>query len=151
MDLQFTTLYDLIDAHPDHFEFIKNQYCTLLSYLTAIEPFSDDIFLTQVMEISKTSVIVICYTDQLTIVATGTIFFEPKLIHGGRPVGHIEDVVVHPDYRSLGISTVLLHKLTALAVDRGCYKTILDCNADIVPVYKKAGFEMWGIQMAQYF
>ena len=62
-------------------------------------------------EISKMGTIIVCYCivcNQFQIIGTGTIIVEPKLIHGGKSVGHIEDIV-HKDYRNKGIATNIIN------------------------------------------
>jgi len=136
---------------------IKDQYLTLLSCLTIVEPMTNDEFLQKINEISVFGKIMVCVCDntndsenQYTIVGTGTLFIEPKLIRGRQSVGHIEDIVVHPMHRSRGISNVLLERLVTFAKNNHCYKTILDCQPTIKPVYEKAGFVEKGVQMSQY-
>ena len=57
--------------------------------------------------------ILICYIldnkDKITIIGSGTIIYEPKIIHGGKSVGHIEDIIVNEKYRNLGIARSILH------------------------------------------
>ena len=60
---------------------------------------------------------------------------EPKLIRGGRYVGHIEDIVVTKTMRGLGISQRILDILKTIAREKNCYKIMLDCNEDIKNVY----------------
>jgi nucleoside diphosphate kinase len=65
-------------------------------------------------------------------------------------VGHIEDVVVHPDYRKRGISGKILDYLKRLSVTWNCYKIILDCAPSLKAVYEKSGFRQKSISMAYY-
>ncbi len=81
------------------------------------------------------------------IVGTITLLIEPKIIHGGSKVGHIEDVVVDKDYRGLGLGTVLINHAVDVAKKMGCYKVILDCSNDMVKFYQKNGFEPKGVCM----
>jgi len=81
-----------------------------------------------------------------------TILIEPKLIHSGSSVAHIEDLVVDKDYQRLGIAKELID----FSVDyinnsiNKCYKIILDCKKELIPFYNKFEFEERNIQMAKY-
>ena len=75
------------------------------------------------------------------IVGATTLFIEPKFIHEGGLVGHIEDVVVRKEYQGTGIGQKVVKALLAYAKKQGCYKTVLDCTDDLVPFYEKMGFK----------
>jgi len=151
--IEFVNILDVIEKYPEKIEEIKEKYMELLSYLTTAPNVSTDIFLTQVKRISEYGKICIAYknnTDQLHIIASGTLIIEHKLIHSAKSIGHIEDIVVHPNYRNKGISKVLLEKLKQTAFLSNCYKIILDCNINLKPVYEKVGFTQKSIQMVYY-
>jgi len=129
---------------------IKEQYFELLGQLTDAPIMTNDEFINKVNEISKMGTIIVSYSilcNHVQIIGTGTIIVEPKLIHGGKSVGHIEDIVVHKDYRKKGIATNIVNKLVYLY---HCYKVILDCKDELVDFYKFAGFKKYGNQMAKY-
>ena len=75
------------------------------------------------------------------IVGSTTLFMEPKFIHHGGLVGHIEDVVVAKEVQGKGIGEKLIEVSLNFAKNCGCYKTILDCVEDINPFYEKIGFK----------
>ena len=75
------------------------------------------------------------------VVGSTTMIIEPKFIHGGSNVAHIEDVVVSKEYQGKGIGEMLMQSLLELAKDNNCYKTILDCTDDVKPFYEKIGFK----------
>ena len=75
------------------------------------------------------------------IVGTLTLLIEPKFIHNGGMVGHIEDVSVKKDFQGQNIGKKLVLKSLEYAKDAGCYKTILECSDDIKPFYEKLGFK----------
>eukprot|EP00397_Hematodinium_sp_SG-2012_P061276 GEMP01080891.1.p1 GENE.GEMP01080891.1~~GEMP01080891.1.p1 ORF type:complete len:130 (+),score=20.94 GEMP01080891.1:392-781(+) len=85
---------------------------------------------TQVVEHQPTSV----------IAASVTMVVEQKYLHGCACIGHIEDVVTHPQHRKQGLVKKILENLALVAQDKGCYKMILDCKAHNVPVYQKCGW-----------
>ena len=75
------------------------------------------------------------------VVGSTTLIIEPKFIHDGGNVGHIEDVVVAKDHQGKGIGEMLMNSLLELAKENNCYKTILDCTDDVKPFYEKIGFK----------
>jgi len=160
MEIQYDTLYNLVQQkihHPMVLQKIKTSYLLLLAHLTKTEPLTNEHFLQQVNQIHAMGMIQIAYVEcteypqYLEIIASGTLILEPKIIRGGKPVGHIEDIVVHPQYRGKGIATQILTQLTQYAQTKECYKVILDCKEDVAKVYEKAGFEKHGLQMSKYF
>ena len=110
----------------------------------------DSLFLMQVLDIHRMGDIIVGIEDG-HLVCSGTIIVEPKIIRGGRPVGHIEDIVVLPGSRGKGLARKLLTELKEHGVKQGCYKLILDCHEDLEGFYSKLGFEKKGAQMAEYF
>ncbi|MBI1828120.1 MAG: GNAT family N-acetyltransferase [Thaumarchaeota archaeon] len=81
------------------------------------------------------------------IIGAATIFIEPKFIHDGGKVGHIEDVVVSKKHQGEGTGQKLIKALISYAEKKGCYKTVLDCTDEIVPFYKKLGFKHFSNSM----
>ena len=75
------------------------------------------------------------------VVGSTTLFIEPKFIHQGGFVGHIEDVVVAKEFQGKGIGEKLIKASLDFAKNNGCYKTILDCSDDVKPFYEKIGFK----------
>jgi len=75
------------------------------------------------------------------IVGSTTLLIEPKFIHKGGLVGHIEDVVVDKNFQGQKIGAKILKYLLEIAKNRGCYKTILDCTDDVKPFYERLGFK----------
>ena len=75
------------------------------------------------------------------IVGSTTLLIEPKFIHKGGLVGHIEDVVVDKNFQGQKIGVKILKYLLEIAQNRGCYKTILDCTDDVKPFYERLGFK----------
>ena len=160
MEIQYNTLFNIVQQnihHPMVLQKIKTNYLLLLSHLTQTEPLTLEHFLQQVNQIHAIGTIQIAYLEYteypqyLDIIGSGTLIVEPKLIRGGKPVGHIEDIVVHPQHRGKGIATQILTQLTQYAETKECYKVILDCKEEVAKVYEKAGFEKHGLQMSKYF
>ena len=81
------------------------------------------------------------------IVGSTTLLIEPKFIHNGGLVGHIEDVVVGKEYQGKKIGEKIMKFLLEISKNRGCYKTILDCTDDVKPFYEKLGFKQIGNEL----
>ena len=74
------------------------------------------------------------------IVGSTTLFIELKFIHELGKVGHIEDVVTDKNFQGRGIGKKIILSLLDEAEKKGCYKTILDCDDDVIPFYEKINF-----------
>jgi ribosomal protein S18 acetylase RimI-like enzyme len=81
------------------------------------------------------------------IVGVASIIIINKLLRGGNRVGLIEDVAVSKSAGSRGIGTMLVEKLKDIAIERGCYKVILNCAEENIDFYKKCGFYQNEVQM----
>tara|TARA_Y100000590_G_scaffold461745_1_gene624044 strand:- start:2840 stop:3274 length:435 start_codon:yes stop_codon:yes gene_type:complete len=81
------------------------------------------------------------------IVGSTTLFIEQKFIHDGGKVGHIEDVVVSKEFEGREIGMKLVISLLEKAKIMNCYKTILDCNDELIPFYERIGFKKEANQM----
>jgi glucosamine-phosphate N-acetyltransferase len=148
-------LVDLLYLNPHNIEYIKNQYLLLLSHLTSTNFIENDLFKENIERINQMGTIIVGVvldsSGNFEIVASGTIIIEPKIIRGGKNVGHIEDIVVAGHMRGKDISQRILEILKQIARERNCYKVILDCDDTFKKVYIKNGFRVKGVQMAQYF
>lgn len=148
-------------------ESVKNQYISLLSQLTTVEDMSVEKFEESIQKICEIGDIVVCVkegsnceTSIQRIVGSGTIIYEPKIIHGGRCVGHIEDIVVDKKHRikfckemteKNSIAKEIIRRLVECAKTRDCYKVILDCSEELEKYYERHGFVKKGVQMAYYY
>ena len=54
-----------------------------------------------------------------------TLLIEQKLIHSGKCVGHIEDLVVDHKYNGKGIASELINHCVQIAKDNNCYLNFL--------------------------
>jgi len=68
-------------------------------------------------------------------------------IHDGGLVGHIEDVVVSEENQGRGIGEKLVQHALSFAKKSGCYKTILDCDDELIPFYERSGFKKHSTEM----
>mmetsp|Transcript_19596 Transcript_19596/g.30702 ORF Transcript_19596/g.30702 Transcript_19596/m.30702 type:complete len:171 (-) Transcript_19596:6-518(-) len=97
----------------------------------------------------STRIFVAVYRD--TIIGTVSVRIERKFLHNLSAVGHIEDLVIHPEFRHQTIGRSLIQ----LCLDycfRGitkekCYKVILNCTEANVEFYEKCGFRRNETQM----
>ncbi|KAI0461569.1 hypothetical protein LJB42_000868 [Komagataella kurtzmanii] len=85
------------------------------------------------------------------IIATGMLFVEHKLIHGGGKVGHIEDISVNPSEQGKKLGLIMIRNLIQIAQTEGCYKVILDCDEKNVRFYEKCGMKIEGVEMGYRF
>ena len=83
-------------------------------------------------------------------IGIGTIIIEQKLIHDGKCVAHIEDIVVDKNYRNNKIGNILLTFLINEAKQSNCYKIILNCNDNTKNFYEKNNFKKTNYQMTMY-
>lgn len=84
------------------------------------------------------------------IIGTLKVLIEYKLHNNFRPVGHIEDVVIHESHRKQGIGTLFIEHANRVCVEHHCYKIVLTCNKDNVDFYKHSGFIEKGAEMTIY-
>ena len=142
----YTDLLSFLQKHPNY---NIQEYFDLLSHLSTCPPLSPELFYTNLKSIMSMGTIIVAY-DNNRIIASGTVIIEPKIIRAGKCVGHIEDIVVHPQWRGRGIAQDILQKLKDYAISNNCYKIILDCNDAVSNVYAKSGFHVSGLYMSNY-
>lgn len=88
------------------------------------------------------------YTTE--IVASVLVWLDPKPFRSYRSAAHVEDVVVHPDWRNNGFALQLIRHAVTFADKNNCYKVILDCDPHLVEMYKQAGFSPQDTHMVRY-
>jgi glucosamine-phosphate N-acetyltransferase len=131
----------------------REQYLVLLEQLTSVGNISESKWtqLFQKMEGSNIEIYVLVKDLDANlkdiILAAGTLLIEPKFIHEGSSVGHIEDVVVAETARGLGLGKKIVEHLVKRAKELGAYKVILDTKEDTVGFYNKMGFHKHEVQM----
>ena len=128
----------------------SKKYINLLEQLTHVGNISYDDFKNFFLKLNKNHRVVVIEKNNV-IVASGTILIENKLIHNCKNVGHIEDVVVHIDYRKQKLGYLIIKKLKEIAKKENCYKVILDCDNNVKYFYEKNNFKEKGKYMADYF
>ena len=134
----------------EYTDYEKN-YFELLEQLTIAPKCDIDKFTSFISNtLSKNHQIFVTESEN-SIIASGTIIIEQKLIRNFGKVGHIEDIVVDKVYNGKGIGKKLINTLVEYAKDNGCYKVILDCRDDVVSFYEKCGFKKKENEMVLYF
>jgi len=81
------------------------------------------------------------------IIGTASMLIEQKFIHNGGKVGHIEDVAVRKEFQGKGIGQKIVRALLDYAGKQDCYKTILDCNDNLIQFYENIGFKRYSNSM----
>ena len=81
------------------------------------------------------------------IIGVASLITINKVIRGGNRMGLIEDVAVDKLESKQGIGQMMVEHLKEIAMERSCYKVILNCNKSNVGFYKKCGFYQKEIQM----
>lgn len=128
------------------------EYLQLLEFLTTVNAnkITKDLFDKFVDGLNDNHIVYVVENND-TIIASGTLFIENKLIHCCGKVAHIEDIVVNPNYKGKHIGSLIVNSLVEYAKSKNCYKVILDCNENLEKFYQKCNFDKKGIQMALYF
>ena len=152
-EILYNNLFMIIENNKN-IDLVKEKYLNLLQNLTEAPGISTEMFIDFLNKIQKSnSLVLVAYLqidDSIEIVGTGTILIEQKLIRGGKSVGHIEDIVVNPNYRGKHIAQNIIKMLKSYAIEKNCYKIILDCDEKLKGFYEKNDFIFKGIQMAIY-
>jgi glucosamine-phosphate N-acetyltransferase len=148
-DLSNNMIVRKIEKH-DYYK----QYCELLQQLTtsnsaAISKTTYDHFIDNLND--NHIIYVIEDIPANIIIGTITLLIEHKIIHNMGKVAHIEDVVVHSQYRGQQLGKLLIDTAITIANDLNCYKIILDCSDNNIGFYKKCGFNYKCNQMSFYF
>jgi phosphoacetylglucosamine mutase len=144
---------DTFIVRPITYDDATISYWKLLGQLSVIDPDQMDtersrIFIQNLGINHQIHIIVHCKSGQ--IIASGTLLIEEKFIHNYGKVGHIEDIVVHQDFRGYGLGKLMIEHLTYMGEKQSCYKCILDCNDANVCFYKKCGYIRKGAEMGKY-
>lgn len=74
------------------------------------------------------------------LIGTAMLLVQQNLSHGGKPYGHIENVVTDIRHRKKGIGHTMVKFLIDKAKKIGCYKVILNCETKNIVFYERCGF-----------
>jgi glucosamine-phosphate N-acetyltransferase len=127
----------------------RSQMPEVISLLQGISQFTpspdnyDEIWLNHSAQQNVVSIV--AHQANGVVVGFGTLVLETK-IRGGK-IGHIEDIVTHPDHLRLGVGHSLVDRLIKIAQLEGCYKVALQCKDHNILFYEKSGFELGGAAM----
>ena len=127
----------------------SKEACRLLEQLTSAETLSEHHFSSIIKSLHPNQEIFV-YKKKDLLVGMISVFIEQKIIHGGKCVAHIEDVVVDSNFRRQGIALKLVNHVLQYAENNNCYKVILNCNDDVKPFYEKCHFKHKTNGMAYY-
>lgn len=126
-----------LSEHPEYFF----QYIDLMYHLNGYK--TDD----DVNEKLRKDAIYLLKKDD-TIFASAKMFVEDKLYS---KIGHIEDVVTHPDYRKNGYGKSIVEYVKELALNvNKCYKIVLSCKEENDNFYEKCGMKKTGSSFSAY-
>jgi glucosamine-phosphate N-acetyltransferase len=121
---------------------IKNGFLTTLDVLRETSSMSEGKAIEIFKKIkSNPEHIIIIAEIEGRVIGSTTLLIEPKFIHQGGVVGHIEDVVVDKKFQGKKIGEKIITHVLEIAKNHGCYKTILDCSDSVKPFYEKLGFK----------
>jgi glucosamine-phosphate N-acetyltransferase len=120
---------------------LTNGFLTTLDVLRETSSMSEDkaLEIFKKIKLNSKHIIIIAEIEGRVIGST-TLLIEPKFIHQGGIVGHIEDVVVDKKFQGKKIGEKIIIHVLEIAKNHGCYKTILDCSDNVKPFYEKLGF-----------
>lgn len=129
------------------------KYFELLSFLTASPSPRIEDWMEQYKKIKQNPIYIFVIEDKQNSVIVGSItcLIEFKFIRNLGKVSHIEDVVIHPEYRNKKFGSKLLQLAVDFSKKIGCYKVILDSRDDAIRFYEKFGFQKRSEGMALYF
>lgn len=78
--------------------------------------------------------------DDKEVLGTVSLLVKPGFTHGGRAAAIIEDVITRPEYRHVGVASLLIKYAISYCRQRNFYKIILNCRKELEPFYAKFGF-----------
>ena len=142
---QHTSINEIRDSNANY-----NDLLQLLSQLTNTPDMTKEEFSHIIQELGKKQFIFIM-TENDTPVGMISLLIEQKIIHKGGKVAHIEDVVVDKNHRGKGYASILIQHVVKIAKIYNCYKCILNCTNEVMPVYEQNGFSLKTNGMSLYF
>lgn len=128
---------------------IKKGFLNVLTNLSEVGDLNlhDALKILEIIKRNPFHKIFVAVDDGCEVIGTITLLVEPKFIHVGGFVAHIEDVVVRKGYERKGIGRALMRTAIEHAKELGCYKCILACNESVAGFYEKLGFRRHEIEM----
>lgn len=117
----------------------KLKFIDLLSHLTNITHISENEFINQYNNLRSNDLHLVIEKDN-KIIAYGSIIIDFKFYRNCKNIGHIEDIVIHPDYRGNGLSKQIINELIKYGKNMNCYKIVLNCDQNLTLFYTHLGF-----------
>jgi glucosamine-phosphate N-acetyltransferase len=117
----------------------KLKFIELLSHLTNITHISENQFIKQYNTLRSSDLHLVIEKDN-KIIGYGSIIIDFKFYRNCKNIGHIEDIVIHPDYRGNGLSKQLINELIKYGKNMNCYKIVLNCDENLTQYYTHLGF-----------
>lgn len=125
-------------------------YISLLSQLTNVGNITKEMFIEKIKEIEQNKYLhLYVISDDINnkLIASGTLYVEPKFIHECSRLGHIEDIVVNSNYRGKKYGNLIIDLLVNIAKIVKCYKITLVCSKKNIAFYNKCNFIQEGYEM----
>jgi|TARA_B110001469_G_C9611497_1_gene304188 glucosamine-phosphate N-acetyltransferase len=117
----------------------KLSFFELLSQLTITTDCNEKKFIEQFNNLKSSDLHLVIEQDG-KIIAYGAIIIDFKFYRNFRNVGHIEDIVIHKDYRGNNYSKIIIDELIKYGESMNCYKIVLNCDNKLKSFYKKFNF-----------
>lgn len=121
----------------------KLKFMELLAQLTISIEGTEKQFLEQYNNLRSDDLHLVIEEDN-KIIAYGAIIIDFKFHRNFRNVGHIEDIVIHKDYRGKGYSKLIINELLKYGESMNCYKIVLNCEDKLKSFYTNFGFIVKG-------
>lgn len=100
------------------------------------------------VKVKRDKVFVVC--DSGKIIGTVTFILDKKVFHNNQNALHVEDLMVHKDYRDMRVGLYLMLQTKVYAKQYNCYKIILNCAESLRGFYERVGFSAKNIEMSLY-
>ena len=142
MDIEINSIKFHLDKY--------SEILDLLNQLTDTPKYDRYYFENIVNSLEDNHFIYLCLIEN-KVIGIITLIIEKKLIHHGKCVGHIEDLVIDKNYRNKGIARKLLNFVIIKSRENNCYKIILDCAEEYIKFYEKLNFKKTAHQMRYDF
>jgi ribosomal protein S18 acetylase RimI-like enzyme len=78
------------------------------------------------------------------VAASCTVSLIPNIPHNGRPLGYIENVITHEDYRRRGLGRQVMIRAMDYAKENNCYRVFLESGVSRTEAhefYHSLGFD----------
>tara|TARA_R100001163_G_scaffold64213_2_gene57929 strand:- start:3289 stop:3732 length:444 start_codon:yes stop_codon:yes gene_type:complete len=97
--------------------------------------------------LNQNSTILVIKNNINELIGSAKLIVDLKLNKRLSAIGHIEDVVIHKDYRGQGLGKKIIERLIEIAKSKNCYKIILQCSDKNTEFYEKCSFKSRGKNM----